>query len=130
MLSSSRSTKAAMNDRGLLRVLGALILVALMGGLLSGMLGPGLVWGMGPGVMWGYGRSDAAPGVVGWAWGLGMALGMLAGWAALVVGVVVLVRWALVQTPGDPRHTTPTEPWRFCSGGTLPARSTRRRSRD
>jgi putative membrane protein len=61
-----------------------------------------MMWGMGPGMMWGYGGTGASPSVGGWAWGLGMVLGMvamLAFWAALILGIVLLVRWALGSRP-------------------------------
>jgi putative membrane protein len=92
-----------MNGRGAFAVLGILVLVALVAGAVSGMMGPGMMWGMGPGMMWGYGGTSASPAVGGWAWGLGMVLGMvavLAFWAALLLGVVLLVRWALGARPG------------------------------
>ncbi len=91
-----------MNTRGLLGILATLILVVLISGLLGGMMGPGIVWGMGPGMMWGYGGSSAAP-TGGWGGSLAMVLGMiamLAFWAAVIVGVVLLARWALGQAPG------------------------------
>ncbi|HZU05164.1 MAG TPA: SHOCT domain-containing protein [Chloroflexota bacterium] len=87
-----------MSDRGLLGLLAALVLIVLVGGALAGALGPGPWWGMGPGMMWGYGGPNAPPG--GWTWGVGMALGMLAMlafWAALVVGIIWLIRLALGQ---------------------------------
>lgn len=91
------------DNRGLLAVLGVLVLTLLLGPLLmGGMMGPGFV---GPGMMgWGY-ATGAAPTGNGWVWGLGMALGglmMLAFWGALIVGVVFLVRWA------TGRGTTPS----------------------
>ena len=89
--------------RGLLIVLGALILFVLLGSSIGGMMGwggmgPGMMgWGgMGPGMMGGYGPRDGAPGPGGWSGGLTMGLGwlvMLAFWGALIVGVVLLVRW-------------------------------------
>ena len=91
-----------MNTRGLLTILAALVLVVLISGLLGGMMGPGAVWNMGPGMMWGYGGSGAAP-AGGWGWSLAMVLGMiamLAFWAAIIVGVALLARWALGLTPG------------------------------
>ncbi len=96
---------AVMHDRGkdtvgtdrhrLLLLFGVLVSVGLIGPLLVGaVLGPG---GMpGPGMMWGYGPQGAPPGVGAWHWGVGMAFGglaMLAFWGALLVGVVLLVRW-------------------------------------
>src|SRR6266568_3183751 len=83
------------DNRGLLAELGVLVLTLLLGPLLmGGMMGPGFV---GPGMMgWGYATGAATTGN-GWVWGLGMALGglmMLVFWGALIVGVVLLVRWA------------------------------------
>jgi putative membrane protein len=64
----------------------------------GGMMTPGAGGMVGPGMMGG-----AAPGAAGgWTWGLGMALGwlaMLAFWGALILGVVVVVRW-LGGAPG------------------------------
>lgn len=77
------------NNRGLLILLAVLVAVFLIGPLIGGGV-------MGPGMMWGYGPRGNPSGVSGWAWGLGMSLGwlsMLAFWGALIVGVVLLVRW-------------------------------------
>jgi putative membrane protein len=97
------------DDRGPKVLLGALILVILVGTVLGGtLMGPGM---MGPGMMWGYGNSGA-PAVAGsWVWGLTMGFGMLmmlAFWAALIVGAVLLVRWAIGQ-PRGARSTTRLE---------------------
>jgi putative membrane protein len=84
--------------------LGVLLLGGLIAAGLSGaMAGPGM---MGPGMMWGYGSS----GTVG-AWGmvLGM-LAMLAFWIALIVGVVLLVRWAASQTAAPAASSEADEP--------------------
>ncbi len=62
------------------------------GGVMGGPISMGPM--MGPGMMWGYGAS-AAP-ARGSAWDLAMTLGWLAALAflaALIVGVVLLVRW-------------------------------------
>ena len=95
------------DDRGPKIILGVLILVVLIGMLLGGaMMGPGIV---GPGMMWGIGGPDARPVVGGWAWGFVMAFGALmrlAFWAALILGAVLLVRWAIgrpSQVMGQPR---------------------------
>lgn len=88
------------SHRGLLIILGALILFVLLGSSIGGMMGWG---GMGPGMMGGYGPRDVAPGPGGWAGGLTMGLGwlvMLAFWAALIVGVVLLARWLSSATAG------------------------------
>jgi putative membrane protein len=86
--------------RTLAVVLGVLVLVVLLLPALGmGLLGPRM---MGPGMMWGYGPSGELPATGGWGWGLAMALGglaMLAFWAALIVGVALLVRW-LVRGAG------------------------------
>src|SRR6266545_4645929 len=98
-------------DRGPKILLGALVLVILVGTVLSGtLIGPGL---MGPGMMWGYGN-PGAPGAAGsWIGGLTMAFGMLmmlAFWAALIVGAILLVRWAIGQPRGVSGTTSPEEP--------------------
>ena len=88
-------------NRGPLIVLGVLVLVVLLIPMLGlGMMGPGM---MGPGMMGAYGgQSGQSPGSS-WSWGLAMGLGMLAMlafWGALIVGVVMLVRWLLTSTGG------------------------------
>lgn len=88
-------------QRGLWIALGVLVLVVLLVPILgAGMMGPGM---MGPGMMRGYGPS-AAPGAGGgWAWGLAMGLGglaMLAFWGAVIVGIVLLVRWVAGSAAG------------------------------
>jgi uncharacterized membrane protein len=95
--------ETAMNTRALLSMLGVLGLFVLLGGLIVATMGPGMMWGAGPGMMWGYGTGAAAPTGGGWFWGPGMALGglvMVGLWAALIVGVVLLVRSATSQTSG------------------------------
>lgn len=85
-------------NRGLLIVLGVLVLVVLAGPLLGGGM-------MGPGMTWGYDRG-VPPGTGGWTWGLAMGLGglaMLAFWGALIVGAVLLVRWLGTATSGPSR---------------------------
>jgi putative membrane protein len=87
-------------------LLGALLLVLLIGTVLGGTrMGPGM---MGPGMMWGYGAPGAPAAAGSWAWGLTMAFGMLmmlAFWAALIIGAVLLVRWVTGQ-PRGPRGAT------------------------
>lgn len=82
--------------RGLLIVFVVLILVFLIGPLLGGgMMGQGMMGGHGPQGMFGGN---------GWAWGLVMGLGllsMLAFWGALIVGIVLLVRWLGGMTSGQ-----------------------------
>ena len=99
------------DDRGPKILLGALILVILIGTMLGGtLMGPGM---MGPGMMWGYGN-PGAPGTAGsWMGGLTMAFGMLmmlAFWAALIIGAVLLVRWAIGQPRGARGTTWPDDP--------------------
>jgi len=76
------------DHRGLLIVLGVLVLIFLIGPLLGGgMMGQGMMWGHDP---------QGTLGINGWAWGLMMALGLLsmfAFWGAIIVGIVLLVRW-------------------------------------
>jgi putative membrane protein len=101
------------NNRALLVILGVLLLAVLLGPMLmGGMMGPGFV---GPGMMgWGY----AAPGGVvtggnNWMWRLGMGLGgltMLLFWAALIIGVVLLVRWATGHSAGSTAPTGTDDP--------------------
>jgi putative membrane protein len=82
--------------RGLLILLGVLVLIV----ALMPMLGMGM---MGPGMMGGYGPPGGQAGSWSWGWGLAMGLGMLAMlafWGALIVGVVLLVRWLLTASSG------------------------------
>ena len=99
------------DNRGLFVVFGILVLALVFGPLLmGGMMGAGFV---GPGMMgWGF-----TPGAVGtssgWAWGLGMAAGglmMLVFWGALILGIVLLVRWALGQGATGTRWSDADEP--------------------
>jgi uncharacterized membrane protein len=94
-----------MNTRALLSILGVLGLFVLLGGLLAAITGPGM--------MGGYGTEGAAPTGGGWLWGLGMALGglmMLGLWAAPIVGIILLVRWAMSQTPSGTVTTGAEDP--------------------
>jgi putative membrane protein len=91
----------APENRGLLVVLAVLVLFVLVMPLLGGgMMGPGMMWGPGAqGMPWTGG---------GWGWGLAMALGMLsmlAFWGALIVCVVLLVRWLAGTTAGPAGRT-------------------------
>ncbi len=100
------------DNRGLLAALGVLVLVLLLGPLLmGGMTGAGV---MGPGMMsWGYAPLGGVTTGNGWAWGLGMGLGglmMLAFWGALIVLVVLLVRWAGGQWTASTRPASSEEP--------------------
>ena len=76
------------NHRGLLILLGVLVVIFLIVPLLGGgMMGQGMMWGHDP---------QGILGINGWAWGLIMALGLLsmfAFWGAIIVGIVLLVRW-------------------------------------
>ena len=99
------------NDRGPKILFGALVLVLLIGVVLGGgMMGPG---GMGSGMMWGYGGTQ--PSGPGWMWGLTMGFGMLlmlAFWVAVILGVVLLVRWAMGTTArvtDEPRSEHPLD---------------------
>ena len=97
------------NDRGPKILFGALVLVLLIGTLLGGgMMGPG---GMGSGMMWGYGGTQ--PSGPGWIWGLTMGFGMLlmlAFWVAVILGVVLLVRWAMGTTSRATDESRPENP--------------------
>jgi len=76
------------DHRGLLIILGMLVLIFLIGPLLGGgMVGQGMMWGHEP---------QGISGMNGWTWGLIMALGLLSAfafWGAITVSIVVLVRW-------------------------------------
>lgn len=72
------------DNRGLMVALVVLLAVLLVGPALAGGM-------MGPGMMGGFAGGPAS-GAWGWAVGLGW-LSMLAFWGALIVGVVLLVRW-------------------------------------
>jgi putative membrane protein len=93
------------DNRGLLVVLGVLVLIVLVGPLLmGGMMGFGA---MGPGMMgWGYGTPGGPAAGNTWIWGLGMGLGsllMLVFWGAVIIGGVLLVRSALGATTAPGR---------------------------
>jgi putative membrane protein len=99
------------DDRGPKILLGVLILVILIGTGLGGtLMGPGM---MGPGMMWGYGNTGGPATAGSWIWGLTMAFGMLmmlAFWGSLIVGAVLLVRWAVGQPPEAEGPTWPEDP--------------------
>jgi putative membrane protein len=100
------------NNRGLLVVLGVLVLALLLGPtLMGGMMGAGV---MGPGMMgWGYAPPGALATGNSWVWGLGMGLGglvMLSFWGVLIVGVVLLVRWATGHSTGSTGATSVDDP--------------------
>ena len=84
------------DHRGLLIVLGVLVLLFLIGPLLGGGM-------MGQGMMWDH-DSQGTLGINGWAWGLLMAIGLLsmfAVWGAIIVGIVLLVRWLAGTSAGS-----------------------------
>ena len=94
-MAQETAVRARGGSRGLVMLLGVLLLLGVIGWLLSDgvvvqghrTLGPGLV---GPGLLRGHA-------VLGWAWGL-LALGLLARlfiWGALLVGLILLIRWAV-----------------------------------
>jgi putative membrane protein len=90
----------------------AVVLVVLVGlVLLSATTVGGMMGGaMGPGMMWGNGGQVGAPVIGGWGSAIAMGVGwlmMLAFWAALIVGVVLLVRWAGGAAPGQAAHEDP-----------------------
>jgi putative membrane protein len=85
--------------RTLVIALAVLALIVLLGPLLGGGI-LGMSGMMGPGMMWGQGGPGPAGG---WGWGLAMGLGwlaMLAFWGAVIVGVVLLVRALSRPSPG------------------------------
>lgn len=97
--------------KGALGILVGLILVTLLGTVLgSAMMGTG--WGggmMGPGMMWGYGASAGPAAAAGWPWAIGMGFGwlaMIALWAAVVLGIVLLVRWVVGAAPQETTRLT------------------------
>jgi putative membrane protein len=97
------------NGRGPKLLFGALLLIIVIGALLNGaMMGPGM---MGPGMMWGNGGTQ--PLASGWTWGLTMGFGMLmmlAFWVAVIVGVVLLIRWAMGGSSQAPAAAPPENP--------------------
>lgn len=103
------------SGKGALGILVGLILVVLLGTVLgSAMMGTG--WGggiMGPGMMWGYGASAGPTATGGWPWAIGMGFGwlaMIAFWAAVILGIVLLVRWVVGAAPqetGGPKSEEP-----------------------
>ena len=86
------------DDRGLKILLGTLLAILVVSTLAGGsMMGPAM---MGPGMMWGYGSGGAGP--IAGSWGISMAVGMLVMltlWTALIVGIVLLVHWAIRHVP-------------------------------
>jgi len=90
----------------LVLVFAPLVAGALMG---SGMMGTGYLWPtmMGPGMM---GRAAAGAawfGDFGWLVALLGGLMMAAFWGALILGVVLLVKWAVAAGGGD--RSTPLD---------------------
>lgn len=118
------------DNRGPKTLIGALLAVVLLALLPGATIGPGR---MGPGMMWGYG---AQPSTGGWAWGFTMAFGMLlmvAFWVAVILGVVLLVRWTAGKSAQVPDQARPEDPMeilrrRYAAGEI--DRATFRRMRD
>lgn len=80
-----------------------LVIALLVAGLALPLIAGGLVggWGMGPGMMGGWWAGAGG----GWLWALAMLLGllgMLAFWAAVIVGGVLLLRWVLERATPRP----------------------------
>jgi putative membrane protein len=68
-------------------------LVVLSATTMGGMMGGGI---MGPGMMWGYPGQGGATAIGGWPAAVALGFGwlmMLVFWGALIVGVVLLLRW-------------------------------------
>ena len=77
-------------------------LLVLVGLFVLGSLAMAVAGGpmMGPGVMWGFGGQPGVPPIGGWSALMGLGwLMMLAFWGALILGVVLLVRWLAGGTP-------------------------------
>jgi len=91
------------DNRWLVILLAVLVLIVVLGTSFgAGMMGPGM---MRPGMMWRYGPPGGEVGGNTWAWGLAMGLGwlaMLAFWGAVIVGLVLLIRWftGTIARPG------------------------------
>ena len=103
-----------MRNRGLVITLVVLAALVLVGPLIGGgMMGAGL----GPGMMRGFGQSGVPAN--GWMWGAGMGLGslsMLAFWAAIIIGGILVYR-----SMSGSGHSAPDSPEeilkrRFASG--------------
>src|SRR6266571_7764215 len=96
------------DTRLLVIILAVLVLIVVLGSSFGvGMMGPGM---MGPGMMWRYGPPGGQVGGNNWAWGLAMGLGwlaMLAFLGAVIVGLVLLIRWLTSATasPGGTRES-------------------------
>lgn len=95
--------------RRLLLVVGLFLVVALaLAASMGGMMGPGFAV---PGEA---GQGPLGPGMIrghGWMWGLGMGfagLVMLAFWAVVIIGVILLVR-SVAGAQGGPSHETPLD---------------------
>jgi len=99
------TTPTGAMGRALVIVVGTLVVLALLGSVLGAtLMGPGM---MGPGMMGGY-STPGVSSVGGWTWGLMLVAGwlmMLLFWGALVVGIVLLVRW--VTGPTTETQDTP-----------------------
>ena len=101
------------DNRLLVIILAVLVLIVVLGSSFgAGMMGPGMMGPgmMGPGMMGRYGPPGGRVGASGWAWGLAIGLGWLARlafWGAVIVGLVLLVRWltSLTAFPGAARES-------------------------
>lgn len=102
-------------ERRALSILVGLVVVSLIGtGLGAAMMGTGWGgWMMGPGMMWGYGASAGPTATGGWPWAIGMGFGwlaMIAFWAAVILGIVLLVRWVVGAAPQETTGPRGEEP--------------------
>lgn len=82
-------------------------LVVLSATTVGGMMGGPMI---GPGMMWGYGGQAAPFATTGWGAAIAMGMGwlmMLAFWGALIVGVILLVRWVAGAAPSQAAHEDP-----------------------
>ena len=115
-------------------VITLIVLVALVlfsSTTLGGMMGGSA---MGPGMMWGYGSQTGATAIGGWPAALAMGFGwlmMLAFWGALIVGVVLLVRWvAGGYMPGGTREDAMSILQRRYAAGDIDEETYRRMRRE
>src|SRR6059058_4187362 len=87
------------DNRSLVIILAVLVLIVVLGSSFGGgMMGPRM---MGPGLMGRFGPPGGQVSGNSWAWGLAMGLGwlaMLAFLGAVIVGVVLLIRWLTSAT--------------------------------
>ena len=91
--------------RPLIATLLVLVGLFVLGSLAMGMAGGPM---MGPGMTWGYGGQSGVPPIGGWGALMGLGwLVMLAFWGALILGVVLLVRWLTGGTPAAANNEDP-----------------------